>query len=493
LGATIYDGIGPGRCNCSFTTPYPYAIGPRLGAAYQIDRQTVLRAGWGVTYGGTTNINHITDARIIGVGWNQLQFSTSIYGDAALVLKNGLQYDPAQLTSASLDPGIRPSPGQINAPPYYLDRNGGRPSRINQWSVGLQREITRDLLVEAAYVGNRGVWFQANDLLDLNALTPERIRAAGLDINNAADRALLVSPLNSSTAQARGFAAPYPAFPAGLTVAQSLRPFPQFGTIPVRWAPLGSTWYDSLQTKATKRYSHGLDFTAAFTWQKELNEGAQDGLAASVPVNDVFNRKLQKYISGSSQPFTFVTAFTYRIPAWERSRVLKGWTIAGMLRYASGLPIEVPLAQNQLSSLLFRGTLANRVAGQPLFLKDLNCHCIDPNKDFVLNPKAWSDPAPGQWGTSAAFYNDYRYARRPNEQLSLSRSFRLREGMSLTLRAEFFNVFNRTYLNNPDSTNALATQSTGAGGVPISGFGRIDAGSLYNPPRTGQLVARFRF
>jgi hypothetical protein len=54
LGATIYEGTGEGRCNCKFTSAYPYAIGPRLGLAYQINPKTVLRAGWGLTYGNTS-------------------------------------------------------------------------------------------------------------------------------------------------------------------------------------------------------------------------------------------------------------------------------------------------------------------------------------------------------------------------------------------------------------------------------------------------------
>ena len=45
----------------------------------------------------------------------------------------------------------------------------------------------------------------------------------------------------------------------------------------------------------------------------------------------------------------------------------------------------------------------NRVPGQPLFLKDPNCHCIDPNKEFVLNPAAWSEAAGGQFGGAAPF------------------------------------------------------------------------------------------
>jgi hypothetical protein len=61
-------------------------------------------------------------------------------------------------------PGIRPSPGQLNSPPSYLDRQAGRPPRILSWNIGLQREISPNLVVEAAYVGNRGVWFRADGL-----------------------------------------------------------------------------------------------------------------------------------------------------------------------------------------------------------------------------------------------------------------------------------------------------------------------------------------
>ena len=75
--------------------------------------------------------------------------------------------------------------------------------------------------------------------------------------------------------------------------------------------------------------------------------------------------------------------------------------------------------------------------GEPLFLKDLNCHCIDPNKDFVLNPKAWADVPQGQWGFSAPYYNDYRYARVPSEQLSLGRIFRVKERYRLQCARSF--------------------------------------------------------
>jgi hypothetical protein len=496
LGATEYEGTGPGRCNCQFTSPYMYAIGPRLGVAYQLAPKTVLRAGWGLVYTTTPSANYQLGGAI-GTGFNSIPFSNSAFGGAAAYLSKGLQYNMSDLYVASLDPGIRPLAGQISAPPVYENPAGGRPGRIMQWNVSLQREISTDLVVEAAYVGNRGVWLQADALQQFNNVTAARLASFGLDINSAADRSLLTSTMSSAQVIARGFKAPYASFPMSQTLAQALRPYPQFAAVSGRWVPEGNSWYDSLQAKVTKRYSHGLSATLALTWQKELTLDAQGGLGSSMepePVNDINNRYQNKYISKNSQPFQSTLGFNYRVPAMAGNRylsaALRDWTVGGVLHYASGLPIQVPTAQNNLTSILQRGTFANRVPGQPLFLKDLNCHCIDPSKDLVLNPAAWSDPAAGQWGTSAAFYNDYRYARRPGESASIGRVFKIRESMSLTIRGEFFNVFNRTEINNPVSTNALASKTTNASGVLTGGFGFVNPGSVYANPRSGQILVR---
>jgi len=496
LGATLYAGSGPGRCNCNLTDTYPYALGPRLGAAYQINTKTVLRAGWGVSYGQAPNFNYIGGGSSLGMGFNSITFSNPTFGQPALQLSGGLNYDPNALYAATYNPGIRPSPGQTNSPPSLIDRNGGRPARMSQWNISLQRELTKDLVIEAAYVGNRGAWEQANGLVSLNALSPERIAKFGLDVNSQADRTLLTLPLSSPQAQAAGFKAPYAGYSLGNTVAQSLRPFPQFGNIGITWAPLGDSWYDALQLKMTKRFSRGLDFSAAYTRSKNLTT-AEDQDGSTVAIAKVFNRSLNKTFSRNDQPNIFVVSFNYQIPGWKRNswtqQILGGWTLGGVLRYASGTPIQVPGANNSIGSLYFTGTLANRVPGQPLFLKDLNCKCIDPTKDFVLNPKAWTDPAAGQFTSSNAYYNDYRFARRPDEELSFGKIFRFKEAMNLQVRAEFFNVFNRTYLNNPDSGNALATQAYNPNGTVSSGFGRINSGSVFLSPRSGQLVARFQF
>ena len=502
-GAVIFEGDGPGRCNCDLAHNYPYAFGPRIGAAYQINSKTVLRAGWGIVYSGTADNYSLSS----GVA-NPSPFSSSSFGQPIMTLRNGIPAALAPSPWPDYYAGQYPLPGQVQSPKVAIDPNGGRPGRQIQWSVGLQREIFKDLAIEAAYVGNRGVWWTAPILIDVNANTPQALLARGLDINIAADRTVLTAPVNSAIAAARGFGrAPYTGFPVTATVAQSLRPFPQFGSIIYLWSPLGKNWYDSLQMKATKRLSHGVSFTSVFSWQKTLDLAAESAVGPGVSngtaaVNDVFNRSQNKYISQYDQPLVWNNSVNYTVPAFKlgssmaakgASWVARDWSLGAVFTYASGLPIQAPAAQNALSTILFRGTFSDRVPGQPLYTQDINCHCYDPNKTFILNPKAWSDPPAGQFGTAAAYYSDYRFQRRPVESLSFGRIFRVRESMSLNVRAEFTNVFKRAEPSNPVTSNALATQTVNSAGQTASGFGYINTTAVVVPPRQGTLVARFTF
>jgi hypothetical protein len=133
---------------------------------------------------------------------------------------------------------------------------------------------------------------------------------------------------------------------------------------------------------------------------------------------------------------------------------------------------------------------------------DLNCHCYDPSKTFALNPAAWSDPLAGQFGTSAAYYNDYRTQRRPVENVNLGRTWVLGKSdraPRLNVRAEFTNIFNRAFWNNPTATNALAPQTRAPNGNAASGFGFINTTTFSAStgpnilPRQGVLVARITF
>jgi hypothetical protein len=335
--------------------------------------------------------------------------------------------------------------------------------------------------------------------VDYNAITPQRLAQFGLNLNDPADQLILRSTISTAAAGRFQGRVPYSGFPTSATVAQSLRPFPQFSglgsglgaVLAPLWAPLGQTWYDSLQVKVTKRLSQGLDFTYAFTFAKELQNGTGGN------INDVFNRNVNKSLSTLSRPFVHVLAVNYRTPKLGinkyASLVARDWMLGAVLQYSSGTPIAAPTSNNALANYLFRGTYYNRVAGQGLYLKDLNCHCIDPRKDLVLNPAAWAEAPVGQFGQTALYFNDYRTQRRPSESMSLARIFQIRERMSFSIRAEFSNIFNRTQMVDPAATNPTAQATVDNAGNRTGGFGFINPSTVAAQPRTGTLVGRFTF
>src|SRR5205823_469862 len=200
---------------------YPYAFGPRFGLAYQFLPKTVFRMGVGIAYDGAATAQTGT-----GSAAPNNAFQAPGFGAESMTLSGGVL--PAYvLPWPSFSPCAFPNPNfpaNHNGPPNVVDRNAGRPARQVQWSVGIQREIIRDLVVDAAYVGNRGAWWLSSTLVNYNALTPESLLAYGVDLNNPADRAILRAPIGSTAAGRFQSKLPYPGFPPTSTVAQSLRP-----------------------------------------------------------------------------------------------------------------------------------------------------------------------------------------------------------------------------------------------------------------------------
>ncbi len=133
-----------------------------------------------------------------------------------------------------------------------------------------------------------------------------------------------------------------------------------------------------------------------------------------------------------------------------------------------------------------------------------NSH-FDPTKQLVLNPAAWVDAPAGQFGDTAAFYNNYRWQRQPSEALSFARNFAIgkERRYNLQVRAEFQNVFNRHFFSAPSATTPTATTlnanpfvqgATGTGGLFGRSFGYVGyLNGAGDTPRSGQAVARFTF
>jgi hypothetical protein len=533
-------------CKCNYANAYPYAIGPHLGVAYQINNKTVFRAGSAISYAAVSD-----QAGLNSSAGDFYTIPAPGYGVSAGALKNG---DPLGVGNVYGNPVVHwpnftPSypvaaaPGVIPpASPFVsIAPNTGRLPRTFQWSLGFQREITKDLVVDAAYVGNRGAWWAAPLLgsLNYNALTPQGLLAerqygntTGIDITNRAQAALLNTQINSPAVVALfpGLANPnnvYPGFPATQTLGQALRPYPQWNGIPPFLGPPdGNTWYDSLQIKATQRFQHGLSAQLAYTWQKELTNGTNSNTSYVTPspplINDVFNKSLDKQISGFSIPQELIIAFNYITPrihgdttAFKAlSWAARDWTVGGVLRYQSGALIQTPDSANNLLSNLQRGpannpalwgggyTFMDRVPGQPLFLVNPNSK-FDPTSQLVLNPAAWTEPPFGTFGASAAYFNDFRWQRQPAESMAFGRTFSIKEKYKIMVRAEFQNIFNRLFYAMPSNGAAFGqapvfttspTLHANAGGLLSGGFGYVNwLNGNGAQPRSGQIVARFTF
>jgi hypothetical protein len=236
-----------------------------------------------------------------------------------------------------------------------------------------------------------------------------------------------------------------------------------------------------------------------------------------------------------------ILAVNYTLPKWGKNKYLRyavaDWNFATSLQYASGLPIQVPATAASTSNLLtafLRSTRAERIPGVPLFLQDINCHCFDPGQAIVLNPAAWRDPGTtyqdanknptiyavdpttlkantpisynGSFSPAAAYYDDYRFRRRPAETFSLGRTFRIKETITFSVRAEFTNALNRSQVPSPfvgvglgqgNYNTSVGTPATCPSGIKVnnSGFGAIATcgANATIGERSGLLVGRFQF
>ena len=363
-------------------------------------------------------------------------------------------------------------------------------------------------MVEAAYVGTRGIWWPFSgptsnpaNLVNYNYLSPQLLSHYGLSLSNPASLAILSAQVGSVAAGPFMNQLPYAGFPLTATFAQSLRPFPQFNSGLAALAPLGDTWYRLAAGESDEAIFLRFKRYVRFYLVVEFGHVGRR-LSAHRRAAD---RQTAKMLDSLDRPLVTSWAMNYTVPTiWGSSKsagfkavswVARDWQVAGFFQYSSGALIPPPLANASPTLLtdIFENTVQDRVPGVPLFTKDLNCKCFNPSTTFVLNPAAWVNPPAGQFGT-ATFYNDYRYQRRPVENLALGRLFKIHESVSLNLRVEFQNIFNRTEVNNPTATNPQQAQTVNASGQTTAGFGYINTlGTTFATPRQGMIVARFQF
>jgi hypothetical protein len=288
-------------------------------------------------------------------------------------------------------------------------------SMMQQWNLNVQQEV-KNIAVEVGYAGSRGSHLHYG-AYNLNAIP--------LDL--------------AAAAQGRRIApfVRFPQYPGGVT-SQS-------------W--IGSSSYHSLQIKGERRFSSGLGFLAAYTFQKLINTGEQGYR------DPLGNRNLDRGISPDSAPYRFTLGYSYQLPfgrgqRWVKegiaSAIVGGWEVNGITTFQAGFPLTPGISADSC-------VCANN-ASRPHALRNPNLGDSERTLDRWFDPTAFAAPALytiGNAGRGLIWGPGLR-----NFDVEIGKRFylpQLREGANLEFRAEFYNLSNTPYFNNPNTTIGSTT------------------------------------
>jgi Carboxypeptidase regulatory-like domain/TonB dependent receptor-like, beta-barrel len=508
--------VGPPGTNYGPTSPYRGLIkpdytdwSPRFGFAYTLNNKTVVRGGYGLYYAPMLYND-------FGRGG---QAGFSVQGGANI----NFNFD-ANIRLTNYPPLPQPDPSSqfLGADVEGFDRffkNG----RTAQYSLNIERELPAKFVGSLSYVGSKGTrlrsGFSPVNAIPLNAL---KLGAPLLQVALSD-----VTPAQRAYAQSVGVTLPannaavFPGF-AG-TVAQALKPFPQYGRITEHMESQGQSFYNALKLDLNRRFSQGFQIGVSYTFAKLITDAAED-LFGNSPIEGVvqnpYDRRALRTPSPNIVPNSLVVNFLAELPFGKGRRFLNkggfvdrlvgGWQISGVQRYRNG-PLLVPFIAGQSRDFLdlvgFGGNLRPNITGQPFYTNIPGGGL----RYSYINPAAFSRPPSyaANFGTPdigsadyTAYYNDplrffgnaaptYSNLRAQpfyTEDFNLLKKTRITETTTLELRVDFFNAFNRGRFVLPEM-NLDNTFNPGA----IAGFGVSTRVGDFNQPRHIQLGARFIF
>ncbi|MBI3682239.1 MAG: TonB-dependent receptor [Acidobacteria bacterium] len=451
-GAYVVGGSGPGRQGWTRFFDIQYKnFAPRFGFAYQWMRDTVLRGGYGIFY--KEYINQ-------GVGLPQTGFSiTPSFSSPNNGITSGFWWDDGFPQNFNRPPLISPTVANTQGASIAERATGGMIPYAQQWNLTIERQFANSLLISAAYVANKGTHIY--DSLVLSQVHPNLYSLGAT---------LLQANITSPLAQQAGIKEPYAGFAQQYgsrgTVAQALRPYPQFTGVSTVAAPYANSAYHSFQFKLDKRFSHGFSGTMAYTFGKHLSDGAGfTDTHGGVLRQNYYTR--EKALYASDQPHILTFSFNYAIPF--RHRLLGGWSTSGVAAYSSGFPLAISTPNT--SSFIFNGGMRPNLTGAPIRAPQSG-DTFDPNKDAYLNRAAFSAPAPLTFGNAPVYLNE-RQPYYVQEAFGLFKDTHFTERFNLQFRLEINNPFNRVRFGAPSTDLSAAN------------FGRI--GSQGNSPRVIQF------
>ena len=388
--------------------------GPRVGVAWRVTGNTVVRAGYGVVYDALMGMEQ--DWKGISGSWP----ATGSVFALTPINQLGKPLTPIEQTFGQVGAAALPGPSPWSQSNWFFDPNRKDP-RSQEWNVEIQRQMTRNLALSVGYVGSYS----------------DRLDETGL-FNTA------VTPGAGTPAQ----------------VAQR-QPFPWITGTPFFGTDRGNANYNALQVKLDHRFANGFQYLVSYTWSKAIDAGSSGWFAAENGSGAGGSSSLQNYYdpNGSRSVSSYdIPHFLSMSGIWElpfgkgkkyfnqhaiASRLLGNWQMNGVVQLRSGQPYNLAVS----------GDVANIGNSVPWW------NYARPN--LVGNPQP-SHPTAKQWFNPAAFavpsfsYGNFgrNVLRTPSvadADFSVFKNFLVTESKVISFRAEFFNVFNIQNYGAPDS------------------------------------------
>ena len=380
---------------------------PRIGLAYRMGENTVLRVGYGLNY-------------------DPLPFSRPLRGFYPLTI-NAETKSPNSFSYAStlaqgippvplpdLSTGIVPLPGNASerSPWGYIHRG-----YIQSWNFTLEHKMPLGILASVGYVGSHSVHLLADQ--NINVGYPGST-LANLPYN------LLYGRTNASN----------------------------------MWDGYLSSSYDSMQVAFTRSFSNGLMLKGAYTWSHAIDYSDDDGwTGVNFNYGPMFQRN--RATAGFDVPENFQIGWVYELPVGTNkshlssgpiAKIVSGWQLSGREAMFSGVPFTVGAPNTSLNDGGTNTQTANQVLPNVAFLGG-----VGPGA-YYYNPAAFAAVTTVGFGNSGR--NILRQPGMWNTDMSIMRSFAIRERMSLQFRTEFTNLPNTSHFTGMATGNGFG----GSGG-----------------------------
>jgi TonB dependent receptor len=245
---------------------------------------------------------------------------------------------------------------------------------------------------------------------------------------------------------------------------QLLLPYPQYTTVSQQFPNAIGASYHGLILKAERRVGNGLTFLGSYVWSKQIDQGSEP--VGGAAVLNVYDLEAERGLSVYDTPHNLVASAVYDLPFGRERRfasqlpaiadaLLGGWTVSAIARWQSGVPIMI---------------------GRPAVRDDRDASLDDPTIERWFDTSVFSPAQPFTFGNVGRTLSDVRADGVKNVDMTVSKNVAVAR-YRLQLRADVFNLFNRTQFGAPN------------GSVTNAAFGTVTTQA--NSPREIQLGVKF--